>query len=204
MLGKLRFVVCFACVFLLAGCAPAPPRIQTNICSIFYQYPKWFWASQKTLKRWGVPISVQMAIIHQESHFHADAKPSRTKLLGFIPWARPTSAEGYAQAVNDTWKHYLLATRRNRASRSSFDAASDFVGWFAYRAHRRLGISRDNAYALYLAYHEGMIGYQEQTYRRKPWLIGVAHKVQYTADRYRAQLLGCEAKLPRHHWWNFF
>lgn len=202
--GKTKPLIILALVVFLTGCAPAPPRDQLNVCSIFFEYPQWYWAAQKSRQRWGVPISVQMAIIHEESHFRADAKPARTKLLGFIPWARPTTAEGYAQAVNDTWRHYLIDTRRNRASRSSFDAASDFIGWFAYRAHRRMGISRDNAYALYLAYHEGMIGYQERTYLKKPWLITIARKVQGMADRYRAQLLQCQSRLPKHHWWNFF
>ena len=192
------------CCLLLAACAPAPPHRQSNVCHIFYKYPQWYWAAEKSRKRWGVPVSVQMAIIHQESHFRADAKPARTKLLGFIPWFRPTTAEGYAQAVNSTWKHYLQQTGRNRASRSSFDAATDFVGWFGYRAHVRAGISRSNAYAIYLAYHEGVLGYTQGTYRRKPWLIQIARNVQRMADRYQAQLQSCASKIPKHHWWNFF
>lgn len=190
--------------FLLGGCAPPPPRNQTNLCSIFFQYPKWYWATQRSQKKWGVPVSVQMAIMHQESHFRADARPPRTKLLWVIPWSRPTTAEGYSQAVNDTWRQYLQATRSNGADRDNFASAADFISWFSYRAHQRVGISRNNAYALYLAYHEGTIGYQQQTYRRKPWLINVAKKVQRIADRYQAQLKNCESRLPKHHWWHFF
>jgi hypothetical protein len=201
--AKIKYFIPLLIALLLSGCAPAPPRSQLNVCNIFFQYPQWYWAAEKTRKHWGVPVSVQMAIMHQESHFHADAKPARTKLLGFIPWSRPTTAEGYAQAVNDTWRHYLIDTRRNRASRSSFDSASDFIGWFAYRAHRRIGISRNNSYAIYLAFHEGILGYSKHTYRKKPWLIRVARRVQYTANRYHSQLLRCQSNLPKHHWWNF-
>lgn len=202
-MNRYWIAVCIVGSLLLGACAPAPPSHQLNICSIFREYPRWYWAAKAARHRWGVPISVQMAIIHEESHYCADAQPPRKKLLGFIPWSRPTTAEGYTQAVNDTWRHYLLATGRNRASRSSFSSATDFVGWFAHRAHRKLGISYDNAEALYLAYHEGLIGYQERTYFRKPWLIHVARKVHYMADRYRYQLLQCEASLPRHHFWDF-
>lgn len=201
-----RFCICIllGIFFLLSGCAPAPPRNQTNLCSIFFEYPKWYWATQRTQKKWGVPISVQMAIMHQESHFRADAKPPRTKLLWVIPWTRPTTAEGYAQAVDDTWRIYLRSTRVGVADRADFASAADFISWFSYRAHRRLGISRNNAYALYLAYHEGTIGYQQRTFERKPWLKHVAQKVQRTANHYHAQLQNCQSRLPQHHWWNIF
>lgn len=186
---------------LLCACAPPPPRNQLNVCSIFSQYPEWFWATQAARKRWGVPISVQMAIIHQESHFRADAMPPRTQLLGIIPWTRPTTAEGYTQAVDSTWQHYLRATGQTHASRSDFAYAADFVGWFAYRSHRRLGISRNNAFALYIAYHEGDLGFSQRTYRHKRWLMRVAHSVQRVATRYRWQLRRCEPHLAKKPWW---
>ncbi|PHQ82300.1 MAG: hypothetical protein COB66_00515 [Coxiella sp. (in: Bacteria)] len=200
-----RFLACWVILIclLLGACAPAPPRNPTNACGIFFQYPKWYWAAKKSQKKWGVPISVQLAIIHQESHFRADAKPARRKILWVIPWTRPTTAEGYAQAVNGTWRLYLQSTGRSRADRANFDSATDFVGWFAYRVHRRFGISRNNAYALYLAYHEGPTAYSRRSYLRKPWLMRVARKVAYHANRYRAQLAGCASRIPKHHWWNF-
>ncbi len=193
-------LVCFS----VEGCYSPPPHNQDNICRIFYQYPQWFWAAQRTERKWGIPISVQMAIIREESSFQPDVKPPRVRLLGFIPWLHETTAEGYAQALNDTWLGYLRATGHRRISRSSFNAAIDFVGWFCHEAHARLGIPRDNAYELYLAYHEGIIGYSEHTYLRKPWLISVAHHVQSVADNYRGQLLVCAPHLPQHPWWDFF
>ena len=71
---------------LLGGCTTAPPRNIDNICSIFRQYPKWYWAAQDVQKKWRVPISVLMAIMHQESKFRAGAKPPRRKLLWIIPF----------------------------------------------------------------------------------------------------------------------
>ena len=63
--------------------------------------------AKQSYEKWGVPIPVQMAIMHQESHFVADAQPPRTWLLGIIPWFRPSSAYGYAQAIDETWDDYL-------------------------------------------------------------------------------------------------
>ena len=45
---------------------------------------------------------VLMAFIHQESSFQAKIKPERKKLLGVIPWLRPSSSVGYSQALKNT------------------------------------------------------------------------------------------------------
>jgi hypothetical protein len=193
--------LCFSVLF--TACTPEPPKDQSNVCLIFKQYPKWYWATQDTQKRWGVPISVQMAIIHQESHFRGDAKPPRKKLLWVIPWKRPSSAKGYSQAVDSTWAAYQRDTGKG-GHRSSFDAATDFLGWYCYRAHKKLGIARTNAYALYLAYHEGMGGYSRRSYNKKPWLLAVAKKVQAQANAYHYQLVRCQAQLPKKSWWRIW
>ncbi len=196
-----RHLGIIAACFLVA-CSSPEPKDQSNICHVFRVYPSWYWAAKASRKKWGVPISVQMAIIHQESHFQADAKPPRKKLLGVMPWVHASTAQGYAQALNETWQSYLHATDQNRASRTNFKVATDFVGWFVYHAHRDLGISRNNAYELYLAYHEGEVGYHDRSYRYKPWLRHIAYQVSYTAMRYRYQLLRCEAHLPQKPWWD--
>ena len=58
-----------------------------------------------------------MAIIRQESSFDPNAAPERNKLLGFIPWKRPSSAKGYAQAVEGTWEEYKKETNNRRAKK---------------------------------------------------------------------------------------
>lgn len=194
-------LLCLSVFLLLVGCTPAPPHKPSDVCSVFRQYPRWYASAHAAEKRWGVPVSTQMAIINEESRFHGDARPARGKILWVIPWARPTTAEGYAQAVNGTWRLYLRETQRSRASRSSFDAATDFIGWFAARAHHKLGISTHDTYSLYLAYHEGIEGYREKSYQHKPWLKRIARHVSTLAARYHQQLIHCEHSLPRHHWW---
>lgn len=188
---------------VIAACTVAPPQQPNNICAIFEEYPNWYWAADHTKKKWGVPVSVQMAIIFQESSFNANAKPPRGKLLWVIPWKRPTTAEGYAQALNQTWYIYQKDTGNYNASRNNFKDASDFVGWYAARAHRKAGISYYNAYTLYLAYHEGIGNYQKGSYKNKPWLVDVAHKVQSRATLYQSQLSTCEGKIKK-SWWDIF
>lgn len=195
-----KIIIILISTLLIAGCVPEPPKEKNNVCAIFREYPKWYWAAQKSQKKWGVPISVQMAIIYQESRFQGRAKPPRTKLLWVIPWKRPTSAYGYSQALDSTFGSYKKETG-NSASRKDFADAIDFIGWYCYKAHIRNGIPRTNAYALYLAYHEGMGGYTRGTFNQKPWLIGVAKKVQQQANNYHYQLVKCQDSLPKKPWW---
>jgi hypothetical protein len=189
-------------IICLTGCAVPKPKHIDNICSVFKEYPKWYWAAQDAQKKWGVPISVQMAIMHQESSFASSAKPPHRKLLGFIPWFRPTSAFGYSQATDQSWRAYQKSTGHSSANRDSFSSALDFIGWYADQAHRRASVSKGNAYQLYLAYHEGIGAYVKRTYLHKKWLIDVARKVDRMAWRYHYQLVRCQASLPKKHWWN--
>lgn len=168
-----------------------------NICHVFKQKPNWYKDAKASERRWHVPIATQMAIMHQESRFDAYAKPERTKLLWVIPWTRPSSAYGYPQALDASWDYYKKSRGKYFASRSNFADSIDFIGWYANCAHHRAGISKDDTMALYLAYHEGIGGYQIGTYRKKKWLVNVARKVSLRASIYETQLKRCEAKFKR-------
>jgi hypothetical protein len=141
-----------------------------------------------------------MAIMHQESRFIADARPPRSKVLGFIPWSRPSSAYGYAQALDGTWDKYLETVDPWGDDRDDFADAHDFIGWYCSVTHKTLGVSRHNARKLYLAYHEGDKGYSRKTYLKKPWLMKVAKKVSKNSKRYKSQLSTCEDELKSSGW----
>ncbi|MFZ4076346.1 MAG: hypothetical protein ACOYKA_00030 [Legionellaceae bacterium] len=190
----MKKLVCLSFILVLAGCASPPPRDLNNICSIFNQYPHWYREAKDVERRWRVPVAVQMAIIHQESKFDAHAKPGNRKILWFIPWSRPSTAYGYSQALNGTWRHYQLSSGGFFRSRESFKDGVDFIGWYANMAARKAGIPRNHAYALYLAYHEGVGGYLNKTYLRKTWLMLVARKVEARARIYQAQLNHCRRR----------
>ena len=190
---------------LLNSCGVQKPPNNTNdICAIFKEYPKWYWEAQSSYHQWGVPTPVSMAIIREESYFVSNAQPPRTKLLGVIPWTRPTSAYGFSQATDGTWADYQQATKNRQADRDEFGDAVDFVGWYGNMAHQKIGISKSNAYDLYLAYHEGIGGYEEKSFRKKPWLMDKARKVQNLAIRYQRQLKYCRSDIPRASAWNLW
>lgn len=200
---NLKEIMLFLFSLFLVSCVSRPPADVDNVCHIFREYPQWYWATQDVAHRWKVPISVQMAILHQESKFDGTARPPRTKLFWVIPWMRPTTAYGYSQALNGTWALYKRAHDGGTffASRTTFEDAVDFVGWYANQANRRAGISRRDAYSLYLAYHEGVGGYQAKTYLRKPWLVQVARKVKARSQIYHAQLRQCRRTLKSKPWY---
>jgi len=189
-----------AILLILGGCATERPRDIGNICAIFKQKPAWYSDANRSQRRWGVPTTTLMAIMWQESRFQHTVKPPREKLLGIIPWVRPSSAIGFSQATYATWWQYQEYTDNFAARRSNFKDAIDFVGWFSYLSHKKLGIPLNNTYELYLAYHEGRGGYAARSYRRKRWLINVSRRVQRQANRYHAQLVRCSRSLRHHSW----
>jgi len=201
---KTNFFLILSLSFLISACVTPPPRDVNNICHVFKQYPEWYRDVRVIERRWHVPAAVQMAIMHQESKFNAEAKPERQKLLWVIPWTRPSSAYGYTQALDGTWDLYKRSRGKPFASRTNFSDGVDFVGWYANQAHQRAGISLRDPYALYLAYHEGIGGYERKTYRRKAWLMQVARKVRTRAHIYQAQLKTCQNKLAKEGWSRFF
>jgi len=195
----LRSLVIGICSFMFSGCASVPENID-DICAIFDAKGKWYKAAKKSEERWGTPIHVQMSIIRQESSFHFDAKPPRKKLLGFIPWKRPSNAYGYAQALESTWQSYVDETGRRFADRDDFKDAIDFVGWYTDKSRKTVGISKWDPYNQYLAYHEGQGGWQRKTYEGKGWLKEAARKVDFRAREWGAQLQRCEDQLNDGGW----
>ena len=196
----LRSLCCVLFVFILTACVSHPPSDVNNICNIFRQYPKWYDDALKAERRWNIPVAIQMAIIHQESKFDAHARPPRKKILRVIPWKRPSSAYGYTQALHDTWKQYKQNNGSLFASREDFSDGVNFIGWYANQAYIRAKVSRTDAYPLYLAYHEGIGGYQRRTYLQKPWLITVARKVKARSQIYALQLNSCKQSLKSRSW----
>ena len=184
----------------LVGCSNTPPKNINNICDIFEEKDDWYDDAKDSFERWGVPIQVQMAIIHQESSFKYDAKTEMEYFLWIIPIGRKSSAYGYAQVKDETWDWYIKSTHNWGADRDDFDDAVDFIGWYVKKTHDTLKVSKWDAKNQYLAYHEGHGGYKRKTYNKKPWLIKVAAKVDKNARKYSAQLKTCEDELNS-SWW---
>ena len=181
----------------LTGCAEPQPRNIADACDMLSQRAHWYEAARDAQQRWNVPMAVLLAFIHQESSFKARAKPPRRKLFGFLPWfGRVASAYGYSQALDETWDEYRKETKNTFARRSNFEDSVDFIGWYNHKSVRELKIKPNNAYALYLAYHEGRSGYRSKSYAAKTWLVKTANKVQRRKATYERQLATCRLR-PR-------
>lgn len=192
------FFSIFMLVSFLGGCSVSPPKQPDDLCKIFFEKDDWYDAAVDMKDKYGVPIHVPMAMMYQESSFKAEAKPPKDYIMfGLIPWGRVSSAYGYSQAKTMTWDDYIKATGNSGADRDDFEDAIDFMGWFITQSNRINGVSKWDAYAQYLNYHEGWGGYKRQTYNQKRWLIGVANKVKARSLTYAGQLKQCEDELNR-------
>jgi len=196
------FSLVLICVGVVA-CSSGPPKDITNSCKFLDDRGSWYDALSDSREKWGTPIHVQLAIMRQESSFKRNARTEREYILWIIPWGRKSSAYGYAQVKDGTWKWYQEKTGNTGADRDNFRDATDFIGWYTHVSQRSLGISKWDAYNQYLAYHEGHGGWKRKTYLKKPWLMKVARKVEGYAKTYAAQLKRCEDDLDSWSLWPF-
>ncbi|MCY4167889.1 MAG: transglycosylase SLT domain-containing protein [Rhodobacter sp.] len=175
------------------GSHSSTPRNLDDACSIVKQRPAYLRAFKRAERRWGVPVHVQMSTIYYESTFNAKARTPMRYRLGFIPAGRQSTAYGYAQALDGTWKEYKRETGRRFATRDNIRDATDFMGWYMNNTRRRTGVSLTDARNQYLAYHEGQAGYLRGSHRGKRWLIDKASRVQERSNTYQRQLSNCRA-----------
>ena len=197
----LIWALCFLSVHIIGclGAQPAP-RYPNNLCEVFRENRKWYRSAHASYRKWGIPIPVMMAIMHQESRFKAKAKPPRTTCLCILPGPRLSSAYGYAQALDGTWDKYKRSTGNSGADRDDFADSIDFIGWYGSAIRRACGIARNDAYNLYLAYHEGRGGFLRKTYTKKRWLQQTAKNVEGRARKYKRQLASCEREFQKRGW----
>lgn len=191
-------------VLMLGGCFSTPAIQVNNICSLLDEQVSWYKAVKASEKKYNVPAYVQLAIIYQESRFASDAQPPRDKLFGMIPWSRPTSAYGFAQAVDGTWAWYQKESGNYAADRDDFEDATDFVAWYIDQSSQRANIAKTDAYNQYLAYHEGHGGFNKKSYRSKGFLLKAAKQVETNAKHYKQQLSQCTEQLDSNSVWRFF
>ncbi len=193
-----RAILAWAMLLSLCACATAPPKQPNDACAIFEEKRAWFKAAKRAASRWDTHVPIILAFIKQESSFRAHAKPPRQgSFLWVFPGSRASSAYGYSQALDGTWRDYQEATGNRWAERDNFADAVDFIGWYNAQSHQRNGIARDDAYNLYLAYHEGQGGFARGSYRDKRQLQRIARRVATQADRYAAQYARCKQALER-------
>lgn len=190
-------------LLLLSSCVTSPPSHIENVCHIFDEKDGWYEDAKDSQDKWGTSIPILLAFMYQESRFQPKAKPPRTKILWLFPGPRKSSAYGFSQAKDGTWDWYKKNSGNWGADRDEFDDAVDFIGWYNKQSQKRSKIALNDAYHLYLAYHEGHGGFNRRTFKNKGWLKTVAKKVSSRAATYRRQLQGCSERLESSGWWPF-
>ena len=184
-------------ILLVASCSGGDiraPRNLDNACSIVKQRSNYLSAMKRTARKWGVPVHVQMAVIYQESKFIGNNRTPIQYIVGVVPMGRQSSAYGYAQALDATWKEYQRAEGGRGAKRDDIRDATDFMGWYMSQSNEELGIPLTDARNQYLAYHDGRSGYRRGTYRSKSWLVRIADQTAVRAETYRTQLASCSQR----------
>ncbi len=193
-----KFYISISLIFLfIAACSSIDPINTADSCILFKEKRNWYKATKKSYDKWNLPISLQLAIVKQESSFKQFAKPERNKLFGFIPSKRPSTAFGYAQITDPTWEWYKASTGKKNPSRANFNDITDFIGWYGDQSNKMLGISKKDSFNQYLAYHEGQNGWKKKSYNSKKWLIEAAKNVELNSNMYNNQLKKCEKELNK-------
>ena len=208
----LRYIMSFdsllkliSILFIFIVSCTSNQQINTgDSCILFDQKKNWYKSAKKSYDRWQTPIALQLAIIKQESSFNQFAKPERNFFLGIIPAPRPSTAFGYAQVTNPTWDWYRKKTSNKNASRANFADVTDFIGWYTTQSQNIVGISKNDFYNQYLAYHEGQNGWKKKSFLKKKWLIDVAITVERNANIYKKQLKECEKKFNKKGFFGLF
>ena len=183
--------------FLISACSSIPQNTADG-CSIFSERYLWYKHAKKTERKWGTPISLQLAIIKMESDFDWLAKPPRHKLFKIIPYKRKSSSLGYSQAVKGTWEQYKNETNNPIATRVRFKDSVDFIGWYTNKTEKILKISKKDSFRQYIAYHEGWGNYKN--YKKNAKVVSLAKKVEKQTNKYKKQLIDCKKRLNRNRY----
>ena len=151
-------------LFFISACSSIPSNT-SNSCSIFNERYLWFKHANKSEKKWGTPVHLQLAIIKMESDFDWLAKPPRQKLFKVIPYKRPSSSFGYSQAIKKTWELYKNETSNPLALRTRFKDSVMFIGWYINKTNKINKIPPNDSYRQYLNYYLGWGGYAKKIYK---------------------------------------
>jgi len=181
-------------IALLGSCGTRQFGAPSNLddaCSILDEHPSYLRAFRAAQRDYGVPIPTIMAMIYQESKFISDNRTPHQYVLGVIPVGRQSSAFGYSQALNGTWREYQQQEGGSGARRDDIFDAADFMGWYMTQTVAETGVAINDTRNQYLAYHDGRTGFNRGTYRSKPWLVRIANEVAARAVTYDAQLRSC-------------
>ena len=185
LLQHARTLILTFAVAVVASVSPAKAASDiNNACIIFQERTGWFTAASDVSEKWGVPVPVILAVMHQESRFKASAA------------AETSSAYGFAQVLDGTWAWYKRAANASTAKRTNFADSANFIAWYMVQTKKKVGLPINDVASHYIAYHEGHSGYRSIRWANNSRLLNISHKVARVAATYEQQLYGCDLPHP--------
>lgn len=153
-----KYLLLVISIIIISSCSEKT-QVNDNMgaCEILAQHSSWKKSLKTAQQNYNLPPAFAMAIIYQESRFNADAK------------SKYSSAYGYAQAIDGTWKHFQQDVKSN-AKRNNFDDSVQFIGWYMSQLSKSLKLRMTDSKNLYMAYMLGATGfkrYQAGTFKNK-------------------------------------
>ncbi|MED7788744.1 transglycosylase SLT domain-containing protein [Francisella sp. 19X1-34] len=181
-----KYILLILFVIIISSCSEET-KIDDKMgpCEILAQHPSWKKPLKMAQDKYKLPPAFAMAIIYQESRFDANAK------------SKYSSAYGYAQAVDGTWKHFQQDVNSN-AKRNNFNDSVQFIGWYMAQLSKSLKISMSDSKNLYMAYMLGATGfkrYKAGTFKNKAKIQEdkkIAEKVSNYTKAYQSQFKNCK------------
>ena len=186
-LKKITLSLSLALITLTITSCSESAKVDENmgVCEILTQHPNWSKSLKTAQDKYNLPPAFAMGLIYQESRFKAEAK------------SKGSSAYGYAQAIDGTWKHFQKDVKSN-AKRNNFDDSVQFVGWYMNQLAKSSKLKMTDSYNLYMAYMLGATGfkrYKAGTFKNKAKIVEdkkLAQKVKDFTKHYQAQLKKCK------------
>ncbi|GAB4223233.1 MAG: transglycosylase SLT domain-containing protein [Francisella sp.] len=178
------FSIMFLCILLLNCSEKVQIDHNKDICTILKENPDWKKTLIKVHEKYKVEPEFIMALIYQESRFDAKAK------------SKHSTAYGYAQVINKTWKHFQEDVKAN-AKRDNFDDSAEFVGWYVSQLANKLKIKMTDYSNLYMAYMLGATGfkrYKNGTFKNTEKIEKdkkITLKLKGYTKEYKSQLKQC-------------
>ena len=84
-LDNLLIVLSLILIFVVA-CTTMKPKNTADSCILFNEKKNWYKATKKSYDKWNTPISLQLAIINQESSFQTICKTKKKKIIWYNSW----------------------------------------------------------------------------------------------------------------------
>ena len=110
-------------LLFLASCGGGnftAPRNLDDACSINHQRPSYLSAMQVAQQKWSVPISVQMAVLYEESKFVGNARTPHHYALGHA---------GRSGGGAEVWREPVLERGRTGQAQQVADQREQRASW---------------------------------------------------------------------------